>query len=95
MARVFWPSRLTHDGPYSFSLSPFGMVSMVPNLVSSPQVLGKGASVFKIQAFLLQVKLPSALYCLEQLVESMGIQTSATKYIVNFDESDDLMDESD
>jgi hypothetical protein len=51
-------------------------------------MLGKGASVLKIQVFLLQVKLSSALYCLEQLVECLGIQTSATKYIVNFDESD-------
>jgi hypothetical protein len=74
--------------PYSFSLSPFGVVPIIPNLVSSPRVLGKGASVLKIQAFLLQVKLSSALYCLEQLVESLRIQTSATKYIVNFDESD-------
>jgi hypothetical protein len=37
---------------------------MVPNLVNSPQVLGKGASVLKIQSFLLQVKLSSAVYCL-------------------------------
>jgi hypothetical protein len=64
------------------------MVTMVPNIVSSPWVLGKGASVLKTQAFLLQMKLPSALYYLEQLAESLGIQTSATKYIVNFDESD-------
>jgi hypothetical protein len=61
---------------------------MVPNLVSSPRVLGKGTSVLKIQAFLLQVKLSSALYCLEQLAKSLGSQMSATKYIVNFDESD-------
>jgi hypothetical protein len=61
---------------------------MVPNLVSSPRVLGKGTSVLKIQAFLLQVKLSRALYYLEQLAESLGIQMSATKYIVNFDESD-------
>jgi hypothetical protein len=54
----------------------------------TPRVLGKGASVLKIQAFLLQVKLPSSLYCLEQLVESLRIQTSAIKYIVNFDEND-------
>jgi hypothetical protein len=74
--------------PYFFSPSPFGVVPMVPNLVSSTRVLGKGASVLKIQAFLLQVKLPSALYCLEQLAESLGIQTSVTKYIVNFNESD-------
>jgi hypothetical protein len=74
--------------PYSFSPSPFGVVPMVSNLVSSPRVLGKGDSVLKIQAFLLQVKLPSALYYLKQLVESLGIQTSATKYIVNFDEND-------
>jgi hypothetical protein len=72
----------------SFSLNPFGVVPMVPNLVSSPRVLGKGTSVLKIQAFLLQVKLSSALYYLEQLAESLGIQMSATKYIVNFDESD-------
>jgi hypothetical protein len=74
--------------PYSFSPSPFGVVPKVPNLISSPQVLGKGASILKIQAFFLQVRLPSALYCLEQLAESLEIQTSATKYIVNFDESD-------
>jgi hypothetical protein len=41
---------------------------MVPNLISRPRMLGKGASVLKIQVFLLQVKLSSALYCLEQLV---------------------------
>jgi hypothetical protein len=74
--------------PYSFSPSLFTVVPMVPNLISSPRMLGKGSSVLKIQAFLLQVKLPGALYYLEQLVESLGIQTSATKYIVNFDESD-------
>jgi hypothetical protein len=73
--------------PYSSSPSPFGMVPMVVNLVNSPRVLSKGASVLKIQAFLLQVKLSSVLYCLEQLAESLGIQTSATKYIINFDES--------
>jgi hypothetical protein len=74
--------------PYSFSPSPFGVVPMVPNVISNAQVLGKGASILKIQAFLLQVKLSSALYYLEQLAESLRIQTSATKYIVNFDESD-------
>jgi hypothetical protein len=73
--------------PYSFSPSLFGMVPMVPNPVSSHRVIGKGALALKIQDFLLQVKLTSALYCLEQLAESLGIQTSATKYIVNFDES--------
>jgi hypothetical protein len=40
-------------------------------------VLDKGASVLKIQAFLLQEKLSSALYCLNQLAESLEIQTSA------------------
>jgi hypothetical protein len=34
------------------------------------------------------MKLLSALYYLSQLVESLGIQTIATKYIVNFYESD-------
>jgi hypothetical protein len=61
---------------------------MVPNLISSPRVLGKGALILKIEAFPLQVKLPSALYCLEQLTKSLGIQMSVTKYIVNFNESD-------
>jgi hypothetical protein len=61
---------------------------MVPNLISSPRVFGKGASVLKIQSFHLQVKLLSALYCVERLAKSLGIQMSATKYIINFDESD-------
>jgi hypothetical protein len=68
--------------PCSFSLSPIDVVPMLPNLVSSSWVLGKGASVLKIQAFLLRVKLSSVLYCLEQLVECLRIQPSPTKYII-------------
>jgi hypothetical protein len=53
VARVFWPSGPTHGGHhYSFSLSPVGMVPLVLNLISSP-----------LSAW--QVKLPSAVSCLE------------------------------
>jgi hypothetical protein len=55
-AWILWSSGLTHGGPpYSFSLSPVAVVPMVPNLVSSPRVLGKRALV----------KSPSALSCME------------------------------
>jgi hypothetical protein len=63
------------------------VVPIVSNLINNSRVLDKGASVLKIQALLLQVKLPSTLYCLEQLAEFLGIRKSVTKYIVNFDES--------
>jgi hypothetical protein len=49
----------------SSSPSTFDMVLMAPNLIGSSRVLGKWDLVLKIQAFLLQVKLSSALSCLE------------------------------
>jgi hypothetical protein len=52
--------------PCSFSLSPVGVVPLVPNLFSSP-----------LSGW--QVKLPSAVSCLEQLFEYLRIQPSATK----------------
>jgi hypothetical protein len=66
MAQVFWPSGPTHGGPpYSFSLSPVGMVPLVSNLISSP-----------LSAW--QVNLSSIVSCLEQLYECLRVQPSAT-----------------
>jgi hypothetical protein len=44
-------------------------------------VFGKGVSVLKIQALLLQVKLSSALYCLKQLIESLVILVSSPRVL--------------
>jgi hypothetical protein len=52
--------------PCSFSLSPVGMVPLVPNLINSP-----------LSAW--QVKLPSDVSCLEQLSKCLQIQPSTTK----------------
>jgi hypothetical protein len=42
LAWILRPSGLSHGRlPYSFSPSPIGVVLMVPNLVSSPRVLGE------------------------------------------------------
>jgi hypothetical protein len=61
VARVFWLSGPTHGGPFcSFSPSPVGVVTSVPNLVSS-----------SLSAW--QVKLLSVVSCLEQLFECLGI----------------------
>jgi hypothetical protein len=61
LARVLSPSGMTHGRhPYSSLLSPGDVVPVVPNLISSPRVLGKRALILVNQIFLLVVKLPSA-----------------------------------
>jgi hypothetical protein len=61
LARALRPSRPTHGRlPCSFLPSPGDVEPMVPNLVSSPQVLGKRALILVNQIFLLLVKLSSA-----------------------------------
>jgi hypothetical protein len=57
-------------------------------------VLGKGASVLKIQAFLLRMKLSSALYCLEQLAESQEFKRVPPSILLILMKVIDLMDES-
>jgi hypothetical protein len=61
LARALRPSGLTHDRPPCSSLPSLGdVVPMVPNLISSPRVLGKRFLILVNQIFLLLVKLPSA-----------------------------------
>jgi hypothetical protein len=61
LVRVLRLSAPTHGRPpYSFWLSPRDVVPMVPELVSSPRVLGKQALSLVNQTFLLVAKLPSA-----------------------------------
>jgi hypothetical protein len=66
LARSLRPSGPTHGRPpCSFRLSLADMVPMVPDLISSPRVLGKRALILVHQFFQLVVKLPSALSDLE------------------------------
>jgi hypothetical protein len=53
LACVLWLSGMTHDRPPCSSLpSPGDVVPMVPNLISSPRVLGKRALIQINQIFL-------------------------------------------
>jgi hypothetical protein len=61
LTKIVRPNGLIHGRPLFFFSSLVDMVPMVANLVSSPRVLGKRALVLKIQTFLLQAKLPSAM----------------------------------
>jgi hypothetical protein len=60
LARSLRLSGPTHGRPpFSFQPSPTDVVPMVPDLISSPRVLGKQALILVNQFFLLVAKLPT------------------------------------